>query len=84
MLFLAVNATIGLAVGAAAARSPQSMPFQIPTYAWLVLGMLVFDLLAGLALKTHPATVVSMPLRMAGLALSVVVCYVVLGVLKAE
>jgi hypothetical protein len=84
VLFLVVNAAIGLAVGTAAARSPRFVALQIPTYAWLVLGMLAFELLAGLALKTHPAAAVSMPLRVAGLVVSFVTCYITLGALKAE
>jgi hypothetical protein len=83
ILFLAVNAAIGLAVGTAAARSPQFVALQIPTFAWLVLGMLAFELLAGVALKMHQAAVVSLPLRLAGLIVSFVVCTITLGLLKA-
>lgn len=83
ILFLAVNAAIGLAVGTAAARSSQFVALQIPTFAWLVLGMLCFEILAGLALKTHPAAAVSMPLRLAGLVVSFVVCTATLELLKA-
>jgi hypothetical protein len=84
IVFLVVNAAIGLAVATAAARSPQFAALPIPTFAWLVLGMLAFEVLTGLALKTHPAAAVSMPLRMAGLIVSFVVCYLTLAMLKAE
>jgi hypothetical protein len=83
-LFLVANAVIGFVVGSAVARSPQFAAFRIPTFVWLVLGMLAFELLAGLALKAHPSTIVSMPLRFAGLIVSFVVCYVTLGVLTAK
>jgi len=84
VLFLVVNAAIGLAVGTAAVRSPQFAAVQIPTFVWLVLGLLACELLTGLALKTHPAAAISMPLRMAGLIVSFAACYVTLGLLKAE
>ena len=83
VLFLAVNAAIGLAVGTAAVRSPQFSALQIPTFAWLVFGMLAFELLAGLVLKAHPANAISMPLRAAGIIVSFAVCYVTLGVLQS-
>jgi len=83
IFFLAINALIGLIVGTAAALSPRFAALGIPTFAWLVVGMLLVELLAGLALKTHPSAIVTMPVRVAGLITSFVVCYVVLGVLKA-
>jgi hypothetical protein len=83
ILFLAINAIIGLCVGTAAALSPAFAALQIPTFAWLVVGMLIVEVLAGLALKTHPSAIVTMPTRVAGLMTSFVVCYVMLGVLKS-
>ena len=70
-------------MSSAAARSPQFAALSVPTFVWLVLGMLAFELLAGLALKAHPSTIVSMPLRFAALMLSFAVCCVMLGMLKA-
>jgi hypothetical protein len=83
VLFLAVNAAIGLAVGTAAARSPQFAALHIPPFAWLVFGMLTFELLAGMLLKAHPASAISMSLRGAGLIVSFAVCYLTLGLLQA-
>ncbi len=83
ILFLAINAIIGLCVGTAAALSPAFAALGIPTFAWLVVGMLLVEVLAGLALKTHPSAIVTMPIRVAGLMTSFVVCYVMLGVLKS-
>jgi hypothetical protein len=83
ILFLAINAMIGLCVGTAAALSPEFAAVRIPTFVWLVVGMLLVELLAGLALKTHPSAIVTMPVRVAELITSFVVCYVMLGVLKA-
>ena len=82
ILFLAINAIIGLCVGTAA-LSPAFAALGIPTFAWLVVGMLLVEVLAGLALKTHPSAIVTMPIRIAGLITSFVVCYVMLGVLKS-
>jgi hypothetical protein len=83
ILFLAINAIIGLCVGTAAALSAAFAALGIPTFAWLVVGMLIVEVLAGLALKTHPSAIVTMPTRVAGLMTSFVVCYVMLGVLKS-
>jgi hypothetical protein len=83
ILFLAINAIIGLCVGTAAALSPAFAALGIPTFAWLVVGMLIVEVLAGLALKMHPSAIVTMPIRFAGLMTSFVVCYVMLGVLKS-
>ena len=83
VLFLAVNAAIGLAVGSAAARSAQFAALQIPVFAWLVAGLLIFELLMGLAFKAHPAAIVPMPLRFAGLMMSFAVCYATLSLLRA-
>jgi hypothetical protein len=83
IVFLAINAIIGLCVGTAASLSPEFAALRIPTFAWLVVGMLLVELTAGLALKAHPSAVVTMPMRVAGLITSFVLCYVMLGVLKA-
>ena len=82
ILFVAVNAMIGLFVGTAVALRPDFAALGIPTFVWLVLGMLLVEVLAGLALKTHPSAIVTMPVRIAALLTSFVVCYVLLGVLK--
>jgi hypothetical protein len=83
LLFLAINAIIGLFIGTAAALSPGFAALRIPTFAWLVAGMLLVEVLAGLVLKSHPSAIVTMPIRVAGLITSFVVCYVMLGVLKS-
>jgi len=55
----------------------------MPSFAWLVLGMLAFELLAGLALRAHPATVLSMGSRTTGLLISFLVCYATAAMLQA-
>ena len=73
--------------GSVSGRRPRSAPllprWAFPPFAWLVVGMLLVEVLAGLALKTHPSAIVTMPIRVAGLITSFVVCYVMLGVLKS-
>jgi hypothetical protein len=70
-------------VGWGSARSPFFTGLGLPLFAWLVLGMLAFELAVGLALRAHPATLLSMGLRIAGLLVSFVVCYATLGILQA-
>jgi hypothetical protein len=83
IFFLAVNAALGLAVGTVAARSPDAAPLQLPAFAWLVAGMFLFELVAGFLLKKHPSAIISMPVRVAGLVVSVVLCYLMVAALKA-
>jgi hypothetical protein len=45
--------------------------------------MLAFELLGGLALRAHPATLLSMGSRIAGLLVSFVACYATVGMLQA-
>jgi ABC-type Fe3+-siderophore transport system permease subunit len=80
--FVGINALIGLGVGAATALYPQFAAMQIPTFAWLVLAMLLVELITGAAFRAHPSSLVSMPMRFAALSTSFVVCYVTLGLLK--
>jgi hypothetical protein len=70
-------------VGWGSARSPFFTGLGIPSFAWLVLGMLAFELVGGLALRAHPATLVSMGSRIAGLLVSFVVCYAAVAMLQA-
>ena len=69
--------------GWGSARSPFFTGLGIPSFAWLVLGMLAFELAVGLALRAHPATFLSMGSRMAGLLVSFVVCYATVAILQA-
>jgi hypothetical protein len=70
-------------VGWGSARSPFFTGLGIPSFAWLVLGMLAFELAVGLALRAHPATLLSMGSRIAGLLVSFVVCYATIAMLQA-
>ena len=81
--FLIYNAVIGALVGWASARSAVFAGLGIPSFAWLVLGMLAFELLSGLALRAHPASVLSMPSRLAGLLLACASCYATLTLLQS-
>ena len=69
-------------VGWGSARSPFFAGLGRPLFAWLVLGMLAFELAAGLALRAHPATFLSMGSRRAGLLVSFVVCYSTMEILR--
>jgi len=81
IVFLIVNAVIGFTVGTAAGRSTEFAALSIPTFFWLVLGMLIFELLMALVLKSHPYALLSFPWRIAALFASVAVCYFTLDVL---
>ena len=67
IIFLAYNLAVGLVVGTSAARSAVFANLGIPTFLWLVAGMFAFEMLAGLAMKAHPSTLLTMPWRVAGL-----------------
>jgi hypothetical protein len=73
--FLAFNLAVGLAVGTATARSAGFASIGIPTFMWPVVGMLAFEVVAGLAMKAHPSVLLAMPWRIAGLILSLLACY---------
>jgi hypothetical protein len=70
-------------VGWGSARSAFFTGLGIPSFAWLVMGMLAFELVAGLVLKAHPSTILSMGWRMAGLLVSFVICYAGMAMLQA-
>lgn len=74
---------LGLLVGWGTARSSHFAGLGLPAFAWLVLGMLAFELLAGLALKAHPAALLPMGWRLAGLLVAFVACYGTLTMLQA-
>ena len=74
---------LGLLVGWGTARSPVFAGLGLPAFAWLVLGMLAFELLAGLALKAHPAALLPMGWRLAGLLVAFAACYGSMTLLQA-
>jgi hypothetical protein len=82
LAFLIYNAVIGVLVGWASVRSPFFAGLALPSFAWLVLGMLAFELLSGLALRAHPASVLSMGSRIAGLLVAFGVCYSTMEILR--
>jgi ABC-type xylose transport system permease subunit len=79
LIFIAVNAAIGALVGLASVQGYLPGQLRLPTFVWLVLGMLAVELLAGLALKMHPSALVTMPARFAALAVSFIACYAIIG-----
>jgi hypothetical protein len=83
LAFLTYNAVIGMLVGWGSARSPFFTGLGIPSFAWLVLGMLAFELVAGLVLKAHPSAILSMGRRITGLLVSFAVCYAGVAMLQA-
>ena len=56
VIFLIYNLAVGFLVGTLAAHSPVFATLGIPTFLWLVAGLFAFEMLAGLAMKTHPST----------------------------
>jgi hypothetical protein len=78
MLF---NAIFGALIGALTARVPAFSAFGVPSFLWLVAGLFAFEMAAGLALKAHPSTLISMPWRVAGLILSFASCYATLALM---
>jgi hypothetical protein len=83
IIFLIYNFAVGLLVGTLAAGSPVFATLGVPTFLWLVAGLFAFEMLAGLAMKTHPSTLITMPWRIAGLMVSFAACYLTLGALTA-
>lgn len=80
--FVAYNAAVGLVVGLMSAFNPAFDRLGIPVFAWLIAAMFAFEVVAGLVLKVHPSTAISMPMRVAALVISFVVCFATLAVLK--
>jgi hypothetical protein len=77
--FLAYNAGAGLVVALLTALSPAFAGLGIPMFAWLILAMFAFELVAGFLLDVHPATAITMPVRVAAITISVLVCFATLG-----
>jgi hypothetical protein len=71
----------GSLVGVLTARVPAFSSLGMPSFLWLVAGLFAFEMFAGLLLDAHPATLLSMPWRAAGLALSFVSCYAAIAVM---
>jgi hypothetical protein len=84
LVFLAYNLALGLAVGTSEARSTTFAALGIPTFLWLVAGLFVFEVVAGLVMNKHPAVLLSMPWRIGGLSASLVAFYLTLGALTAS
>ncbi|MDX2203257.1 MAG: hypothetical protein NW223_10945 [Hyphomicrobiaceae bacterium] len=72
ILFLLANAALGALVALAAARVPSFAALPVPQLGWLVAGVLLTDVATGVLTGAHPTAVISMPVRIAALALSLV------------
>jgi hypothetical protein len=79
LAFLCANAVLGLLIGLATARTTALGLLKIPTFLWLVAGLFGLEMLAGRLARAHPATIVSMPIRVAALFVSFAACYAVVG-----
>jgi hypothetical protein len=79
---LAFNALFGALIGALTARSPAFTALGMPSFLWLVAGLFAFEMGAGLILKTHPAGLLTMPWRAAGLAVAFASCYGTLALMS--
>ncbi len=75
--FLIANVLMGALVGYLQARVPQFASLPVPQFGWLVLGVLILDLATGYLAGAHPTAVISMPLRVAALALAFLASFVV-------
>ena len=69
------NVLFGGLIGVLTARVPAFSSLGMPSFLWLVAGLFAFEMVAGLLLDAHPATLLSMPWRAAGLALAFASCY---------
>jgi len=76
------NAILGVLVGALTARIPEFSAIGMPTFLWLVAGLFVSEMIAGLLLKAHPSSLFTMPWRAAALCASFIGCYGALAVLS--
>lgn len=81
MIFLAANLFLGALVGLATVHVPGFAALPVPQFGWLVAGVLVTDLATGAATRTHPTAVITMPVRIAALALSMVAALAVTAAL---
>ena len=81
MLFLVANLVVGALVGLATVHVPSFAALPVPQFAWLVAGVLVTDIATGAATRSHPTAVISMPVRIAALALSMVAALAVTSAL---
>ena len=75
------NILFGSLIGVLTARLPAFSSLAMPPFLWLVAGLFAFEMVAGLLLAAHPATLLSMPWRAAGLALSFVSCYAMIALM---
>jgi hypothetical protein len=82
-LFLFANVLIGALVALAAARVPGFAALPVPQFGWLVGGVLLTDIAAGLLAGAHPTAVISMPVRIAALALSFIASLAVTAMIGA-
>lgn len=79
--FLTFNALFGILIGLLTARVPAFTSVGIPSFLWLVAGLFAFEMIAGLVLKTHPSTLLTMPWRAGGLVLAFLSCYATIAML---
>jgi hypothetical protein len=80
--FLGFNALLGILIGVLTARVPAFATIGVPSFLWLVAGVFAFEMTAGLILKTHPSTLMTMPWRVGGLVLAFVCCSATLALLS--
>jgi len=64
------NLLFGSLIGALTARVPAFSSLGVPPFLWLVAGLFAFEVCAGLLFDAHPATLLSMPWRAAGLGIA--------------
>jgi hypothetical protein len=83
IVFLAYNASVGVLVGILSARASWFEGLGLPAFAWLIAAMFVFEVIAGLLLREHPSTAITMGTRIAAIGISVCACFLILGILKS-
>ena len=82
ILLLVFSIAFGLLVGVLTIHVPAFTALGMPAFLWLVAGLFAFEMLAGLLLNAHPASLLTMPWRAGGLALSFLCCYAAIALLS--
>lgn len=83
LLFLSANIVLGALIALAAARIPSFAALPVPQFGWLVVGVLLTDIAIGYMAGAHPTAVITMPVRIAALALSFFASLIVASALAA-
>jgi hypothetical protein len=76
-IFVAFMGAVGVAIGIILVVAPDSRDFRVSPYFWVLIAMAIFEVAAFARSRGAPGTVVTMPARLAGFVLAVVVMVVI-------